>query len=163
DALELLLKVIQLLVRQLLQADEARAGAVYAADQLIELQVQRLCVAVLGVLDQEDHEERDDRGARVDHQLPGIREAEGGSGCRPGSPRPPGTSSSTARGTRPASPRENSRAGSCCPQRPARSSAGSSAASSAAAATAVIASDAAAARPSRPRSRPRLCRTATPC
>ena len=45
-----------------------------AADQLIELEMDRLGVAVLRVLDQEDHQERDDRRAGVDHELPRIGE-----------------------------------------------------------------------------------------
>ena len=40
-----------------------------SSDSLI---LQRKCVAVLGVLNEEDHQEGDDGGAGVDDQLPGI-------------------------------------------------------------------------------------------
>jgi hypothetical protein len=46
--------------------------------------VDRLGIAVLGVLDQEDHEERHNGRARIDDQLPGIREAEEGASYGPG-------------------------------------------------------------------------------
>ena len=36
--------------------------------------MDRLSVAVLGVLDKEDHEERNDCRGGVDDQLPGVRE-----------------------------------------------------------------------------------------
>jgi hypothetical protein len=45
-------------------------------DQLIELDLDRFGVAVLGALNQEHHQERHDRGSRVDHELPGVAEAE---------------------------------------------------------------------------------------
>ncbi len=40
-------------------------------------------VAVLGVLDQEHHEKRDDGGAGIDDELPGIAELEQWPGQRP--------------------------------------------------------------------------------
>ena len=46
------------------------------ADQFVELGLERGAVAVLGVLDQEHHEEGDDGRPGVDDQLPGIGEAE---------------------------------------------------------------------------------------
>ena len=53
------------------------------ADQLVELELDRLGVAVLRVLDQEHHQERDDRRAGVDDQLPGVAEAEERPGDEP--------------------------------------------------------------------------------
>jgi len=50
----------------------ARAGA----DQLVQLGLDGAAVPVLGVLDQEHHQEDDNRGAGVDDQLPGVGEAE---------------------------------------------------------------------------------------
>ena len=47
-----------------------RAGG--DAQQLIELDLHGDRIAVLRALDQEHHEEGDDGGARVDHELPGI-------------------------------------------------------------------------------------------
>src|SRR5262245_33999704 len=46
------------------------------ANELVELQMNGGGVAVLGALNQEHHQERDDGGARVDDELPGVREAE---------------------------------------------------------------------------------------
>ncbi len=75
DALKFLLQLVQLLVRHILQIHQARARAFHATDQFIQLQVDRLHVAVLRVLDQEHHEKRNDGGSGVDDQLPGIRVA----------------------------------------------------------------------------------------
>ena len=50
--------------------------ALHGPDQLVQLELHRRGVAVLGVLDQEDHQEGDDRGAGVDDQLPGVAEVE---------------------------------------------------------------------------------------
>src|SRR5215470_5347134 len=41
--------------------------------ELIQLQVQRPGIAVLGTLDQKHHEKRHDRGPGINDQLPGIR------------------------------------------------------------------------------------------
>jgi hypothetical protein len=46
------------------------------ADQLIELGLYRGAVAILGILDQEDHQERDDGRARIDDELPGVGKVE---------------------------------------------------------------------------------------
>ena len=45
-------------------------------DQLVELELDRQRVLVLRALDEEDHQEGDDRGAGVDHELPGVGVAE---------------------------------------------------------------------------------------
>ncbi len=47
-------------------------GAGVGAEQLIELDLERLGVAVLGVLDEEHHQEGDDGGGGIDDQLPGV-------------------------------------------------------------------------------------------
>jgi hypothetical protein len=52
------------------------------ADDLVELHVQRFAVAVL-LLDEEDHQERDHRRPRVDHELPSVTEMEIGPRRRP--------------------------------------------------------------------------------
>ena len=44
------------------------------ADEFVQLQVQRLGVTVLGVLDEENHQEGDDRRTGIDDELPGVRE-----------------------------------------------------------------------------------------
>ena len=53
------------------------------SDQLVELDLNSLGVPVLRVLDQEDHQERDDGRSRVDDELPGIAESEERSGDDP--------------------------------------------------------------------------------
>ena len=73
NAFELALDLFQLLVSAILQIDQLVPRPFLRADQLIELQVQRLGVAVLRVLDQEHHQERHDRRPGVDDQLPRIR------------------------------------------------------------------------------------------
>jgi hypothetical protein len=47
-------------------------------NQLVEFQVDCACVTILRVLDDEDHQERDDGCARIDDQLPSIGVAEDG-------------------------------------------------------------------------------------
>src|SRR5690242_9318575 len=42
-------------------------------DDLVELQVNGARVTVLRVLNEEDHQESDNRGGRVHHELPGVR------------------------------------------------------------------------------------------
>ena len=63
--------VVELGVGEVLDADELVLG-LRGADQLVELGLKGGVVAVLGVLDQEHHQEGDDRRAGVDHQLPGV-------------------------------------------------------------------------------------------
>lgn len=53
------------------------------ADQLIQLEMHRFSIAILRVLDQKYHEEGDDRGRSVDHQLPGIGKMKHWSGENP--------------------------------------------------------------------------------
>ena len=54
----------------------ARHAHPHGADQLVELDLERVGVAVLRALDQEHHQEGDDRRAGVDHELPRVAEAE---------------------------------------------------------------------------------------
>jgi hypothetical protein len=57
-------------------SDELVARAANRSDQFVELEVDCLRIPVLRRLDHEHHEEGHDRGAGVDHELPGIRETE---------------------------------------------------------------------------------------
>jgi hypothetical protein len=54
------------------QAHQRIPGGLVDPDQFVELELERLCVAILGVLDNEDHKKRHDRRARIDDELPGI-------------------------------------------------------------------------------------------
>ena len=47
-------------------------------DKFIELRLDRGCVAVLRILNHEDHQERDDVGAGIRNQLPGVGKPEYG-------------------------------------------------------------------------------------
>ena len=67
---------VQLLLGQVLGVQQPVAGALLGRHQLVELEVHRERVLVLRPLDEEDHQERDDRGAGVDDELPGVRVAE---------------------------------------------------------------------------------------
>ena len=75
--------LVQLLVAEMLDADIVIVGRLSRADQLVKFRMERAIVAVLGILDQENHEKRHDRRRSVDHELPGIGEAEQGPGARP--------------------------------------------------------------------------------
>jgi len=62
----------QLAGLHLLQTQRGVLRFVGGAYQLINLQMQNIVVAVLGVLNEEHHQERNDRGRRVDDELPGV-------------------------------------------------------------------------------------------
>src|SRR5262245_3896864 len=64
----------ELFVAKVFGDGDAVARTLGSNEKLIELGVNRLAVAVLGVLDEEDHEECDDGGGSVDYELPGIGE-----------------------------------------------------------------------------------------
>lgn len=72
NKLELLGKLVQFLVGEVLDVDHAVAGVVNGMDQLVELQVDGARVAILRVLDEEDHEEGHDGRAGIDDKLPGV-------------------------------------------------------------------------------------------
>ena len=74
---------LQLVFAQVFDVDEPVAGAGHGGDQLVELQLNRQRVLVLGALDQEHHQERDDRRARVDHELPAVGKAKQRTAWRP--------------------------------------------------------------------------------
>src|SRR5262245_14782182 len=57
---ELLLEPVELLVGEILAIDQPVSRAADRVDELVELEVQRLGVAVLAVLDQEHDQKRDD-------------------------------------------------------------------------------------------------------
>lgn len=52
--------------------EEGIVGAFDGADELVDLDVHGLGITVLGVLNEEHHEEGDDGGAGVDDELPGV-------------------------------------------------------------------------------------------
>src|ERR1043166_365987 len=70
--LEFLLQLFQLVIAQIFKINETRAGTGNATEKFIEFQMNGLGVPVLCVLDQEDHQEGDDGGRGVNHQLPRV-------------------------------------------------------------------------------------------
>src|ERR1700754_369249 len=67
--------VFEFLVGQMLDSDKGIMGGA-DANELVALHLYCRAVAVLGILNQKYHQERNDGGAGVDHQLPGVRIAE---------------------------------------------------------------------------------------
>ena len=57
---------------QIFGVDQPIAGSLHRRDQLVQLQMNGAGVAVLGLLDQENHQERDDRRSRIDGELPRV-------------------------------------------------------------------------------------------
>ena len=72
-ALEFFLETLKFLVAEVFKVDQTRSSTVEGSEQLVELEMNGFAVAVLGVLNQEDDEEGNDSGARIDHQLPRVR------------------------------------------------------------------------------------------
>src|SRR3546814_9667411 len=64
------------MVRKVLDADKRTARFPDRPQQFVELGLHRRAVTILRILDQKDHEKGDDRGGRIDDQLPRIRIAE---------------------------------------------------------------------------------------
>src|SRR4029450_12985789 len=81
--LVVLVERARLALGEILHVDQAVAGAGQRGHDLVELEVNRLGILVLRSLNQEDHEERDDRRPGVDDELPGIGEVEPRSAGRP--------------------------------------------------------------------------------
>jgi len=68
-----MLQRIELVIVELFELNELWPCSGSASDELIELQLQRSRVTVLGVLQQERDEKRHLRRSRVHRQLPRIR------------------------------------------------------------------------------------------
>ena len=63
---------IELLVAQIFNIHHLISGSVDRMDQLIQFKVDRACVSVLSILNQEDHKKGNDGRTGVDDQLPGV-------------------------------------------------------------------------------------------
>jgi hypothetical protein len=70
---KLALNIRKLVVGHAVQIDKASARGFDAAQELVEFERHDLGFSVLGVLDDEDHQESDDSGAGVDEKLPPVR------------------------------------------------------------------------------------------
>ena len=76
DRFVLFLQGFKFLIGLVLRPDESIVCSLHGADELIQFEMHCPGIPVLGVLNQEDHQKSNDRGARIDHQLPGLGEAE---------------------------------------------------------------------------------------
>ena len=56
------------------EVEQRIVGAAHSANQFVEFELDGVAIAVLGILNQEYHQECDDRCAGVYDQLPGIAE-----------------------------------------------------------------------------------------
>src|SRR4029078_1724785 len=74
--LVVLAQQIERLLVELLKIEEHVARLLRHPDQLVDLDMHGGGVAVLRVLDHEHHQEGDDGGRGVDHEVPGVAEAE---------------------------------------------------------------------------------------
>ena len=74
---ELLFEFLQLLVGEIFKIDKLISCALECADHLIQFQMNRFGVAVLGVLNQKYHQKRDNGRGGVDDQLPRIGKMKG--------------------------------------------------------------------------------------
>jgi hypothetical protein len=74
---EILVKLFQFYFRQIFDRGKSVLGAFHRNDELGQLGLQRQGVAVLGILDEKNHQEGDDRRRGVDHELPSVAVAKG--------------------------------------------------------------------------------------
>jgi hypothetical protein len=74
---------VELFFGELLDVQELVLGSTKGADDLVELDVHCLTIAVLRLLNDEDHQERDDRCSGVDDELPCVAESEVRAGHAP--------------------------------------------------------------------------------
>lgn len=68
----LLMLFLELFFGRIFDIGDFIVGVFHRQNKLRQLDLQSLCVVILRVLNQEDHEEGHDRRARIDDQLPGI-------------------------------------------------------------------------------------------
>src|SRR5450432_2715473 len=73
---------VKFVVGQMFDPDKRIVRRAYS-NEFVEFYLNGRAIAVLRILDQEDHQERDDRSAGVDHQLPCIGIMKYGTGDRP--------------------------------------------------------------------------------
>lgn len=75
--------MLDLILRHVLKPQNLIPGVLIGADKFVQLQLNCRRVAVLGILDQEHHEERDNRRPCVDEKLPCVGVMERRTACRP--------------------------------------------------------------------------------
>lgn len=83
NSLEMFLQLFQVFVRKFFNVDKFIARIFEGTDELIEFQLGCLGIAVLRVLNKEDHEKSDNGRASINDELPGIRKMEDRTGGGP--------------------------------------------------------------------------------
>lgn len=63
---------IQFVIAEAFDVHHLIAGGADGVNKFIELEIDRLRVAILGVLNEKHHEKSDDGGPSVDDELPGV-------------------------------------------------------------------------------------------
>ena len=71
-AAAIVVQFIEFFVSKILDRGEFILGSLHGKDQFGQLELDRQCVAVLRILNQKHHQERDDGGAGIDDQLPCV-------------------------------------------------------------------------------------------
>jgi hypothetical protein len=66
NVLELFLEFLEILVRKTLKTNQFVSSAFHSTNNLIQFQINGLGVAILRVLNQENHQERDDGSSSID-------------------------------------------------------------------------------------------------
>lgn len=72
DSLVMRLQLIQLQIGQPLDIDHLVSRVIGGADQLVQLQIDGARIAILRVLNKEDHEKRHQRRSRADDLRPAV-------------------------------------------------------------------------------------------
>ncbi len=80
---ELCFELLKFLVGKVLKIDEFIARVFDRANEFVQFQMDRFCIAVLRVLNQKNHEKGDDCGGRVNDQLPGVGKMKSGASDEP--------------------------------------------------------------------------------
>src|SRR5439155_11578131 len=80
---KLFFKFLQVLIGEIFKIDKLISCALQCADHLIKFEMHRFGVTVLRVLNQKDHQKRNDRRGGVDDQLPRIGKMKSGASYEP--------------------------------------------------------------------------------
>ena len=65
-------EIVEFEVAEVFDVDHLVAGFIDGSDELVELEIDGAGIAVLRVLDEEDHQKSDNGGAGIDDELPGV-------------------------------------------------------------------------------------------
>ncbi len=77
-------ELVEATLGQVLKIEQGILSTQIGTDEFVDLDLQRLGIAVLRILDDEDHQKGDDRRRRVDGKLPHVRKTEEWPAQRPG-------------------------------------------------------------------------------